>query len=214
MHSLIDFTNNDDIVYWSAITTAHFLLLRAGEFVVTDSSQVVPTISDVNIKKTLDGQEYMTLYINKSKTDQKQEGIVLYCGHASHKVCAVCSMKKNLQLQNQQHGTQSSSHLFRLATGLPVSRENLRLFLTSLLGLLGIPADHYSTHSFRIGGATSAAIAGLKDFEIQLLGRWSSDCYKRYIRSPLNTFIDISKRISTTQDNTYQYASPYQPSDK
>ena len=42
----------------------------------------------------------------------------------------------------------------------------------------------YSSHSFRIGAASAAAAAGIPDWQIQALGRWSSDCYRGYIRLP------------------------------
>ena len=35
-----------------------------------------------------------------------------------------------------------------------------------------------SGRSFRIGGATSASLAGLSDYQIKLIGRWKSDCYR------------------------------------
>ena len=36
------------------------------------------------------------------------------------------------------------------------------------------------THSFHIGGASAALSAGAWDAMIEILGRWSSDCYIRY----------------------------------
>ena len=38
------------------------------------------------------------------------------------------------------------------------------------------------THSFRIGGASAAAVAGLPSFVIQQLGQWKSDAFRRYIQ--------------------------------
>lgn len=35
---------------------------------------------------------------------------------------------------------------------------------------------YYSGHSFWIGAARSASLAGLTDYEIKLLGWWNSDC--------------------------------------
>ena len=61
-----------------------------------------------------------------------------------------------------------------------------------------IDPHQYSGHSFRIGGATSAAVAGLNDYEIKLLRRWSSDCYKCYIRSPLSLFLKVPRQIADT----------------
>jgi integrase len=42
-------------------------------------------------------------------------------------------------------------------------------------------AEGYSGHSLRRGGATAMRSAGLSPEEIQAHGRWTSDCYKRYL---------------------------------
>ena len=39
-------------------------------------------------------------------------------------------------------------------------------------------------HSFCIGAPTSAVLAGVEDSTIQLLGRWWSAAFLRYIRTP------------------------------
>ena len=70
---------------------------------------------------------------------------------------------------------------------------NLMNFVSPLLRLTGLDPHHYSGHSFRIGGATSTAVAGLNDYEIKLLGRWSSDCCRCYIRSPLSLFLKVPR---------------------
>lgn len=42
--------------------------------------------------------------------------------------------------------------------------------------------DSISGHSFRVGGASLRAALGVSHLDIQKLGRWTSDCYKLYIR--------------------------------
>ena len=74
--------------------------------------------------------------------------------------------------------------LFHLSDRHPVSKVSLVSFISYLLHQVGIDPSHYSGHSFRIGGATSASLAGLTDYEIKLLGRWNSDFYQRYTLSP------------------------------
>ena len=57
--------------------------------------------------------------------------------------------------------------------------------LRQVLSLSGLSPIHYSGHSFRIGAATSASCNGVPEHLIQILGRWSSQAYHRYIRSDL-----------------------------
>jgi hypothetical protein len=54
---------------------------------------------------------------------------------------------------------------------------------TLKLGLktIGLPLERFSSHSFRIGAATSAASCGLSDECIMNMGGWKSAAYKLYI---------------------------------
>ena len=54
--------------------------------------------------------------------------------------------------------------------------------LRSTLAMAGLDCSNNSGHSFRIGAATTAVASGLRDATIQILRRWSSESYKRYIR--------------------------------
>ena len=57
--------------------------------------------------------------------------------------------------------------------------------------LCHVTAEHYSSHSFRIGAATAAAAAGVPDWCIQGLGRWLSDCYIRLSSSSTSNMAEI-----------------------
>lgn len=52
--------------------------------------------------------------------------------------------------------------------------------LTHILSL-NIDASQYDRHSFRKGAATVCAKNRLEDNLMKTIGRWSSDCYQRYI---------------------------------
>ena len=66
----------------------------------------------------------------------------------------------------------------------PMSRDHFISLLRQLR--LGYNDNQFSGHSFRIGAATSAAAPGVEDHIIQTLGRWSSNCYIRYIHTDSN----------------------------
>ena len=61
----------------------------------------------------------------------------------------------------------------------------------SAAGLSG----NFSSHSFRIGAATVAAHNGVPDNLIQSLGRWSSDVYQLYIRTPAEALASLSQKL-------------------
>ena len=117
----------------------------------------------------------------------RRQRLTLYTAHSGRSVCAGCAMRKKLALHHRR-GTvdKATTLLFHLSDRRPVSKISLVSFISHLLRQVGIDPFHYSGHSFRIGGATSASLAGLTDYEIKLLGRWDSDFYQRYTRSPFS----------------------------
>ena len=65
-----------------------------------------------------------------------------------------------------------------------------------LLQVAGVDASHYAGHSFQIGAATTVAANGVGDATIQMLGRWQSDSYAHYIRTPQHELIRISRFLA------------------
>ena len=68
----------------------------------------------------------------------------------------------------------------------------------SLLQKSGFNAAHYVGHSYRIGAATTAAAAKLPSWLIKTLGRWTSDCYERYIKIPPVTLYGVSATLTSS----------------
>ena len=82
--------------------------------------------------------------------------------------------------------------LFRFSDGKFLTRESLVYRIRTALGSSGIDASKYSGHSFRSGAATTALEAGISDATIQMLGRWKSDAYRRYIKTPREQLAGLS----------------------
>ena len=89
-----------------------------------------------------------------------------------------------------------ASPLFRFSYGVPLSRPHVTDWLRSILAAAGVQ-DNYSSHSFRIGAATSASAAGIPDSFIRTLGRWSSDAYLVYIRTAQETLRSAASRLAS-----------------
>ena len=68
--------------------------------------------------------------------------------------------------------------LFIFSNGRFLTRRHVAALLVGALG----QDINLNTHSFRIGGASALATANVPAYQIQLLGRWKSDAFLRYIR--------------------------------
>ena len=87
--------------------------------------------------------------------------------------------------------------LFILKNGEPLTRTVVNSNLRELLNQLGYPDKEYAPHSFRIGAATTAAAANLPPWLIKTLGRWRSDCYELYIRTPHSIIESVPKKLAS-----------------
>lgn len=71
---------------------------------------------------------------------------------------------------------------FSMETGAPVPRAFVTKYLRATLQVAGFPADDFSSHSLRLGGATHAMLQGASALQVQKLGRWSSSAFLNYLR--------------------------------
>ena len=83
-----------------------------------------------------------------------------------------------------------------LKNGRRLTRQIFSVTLDGLLEELHFKKEHFNTHSFRIGAATSAKAANMSDTYIQMLGRWKSNAYKLYIQIPPQEIANLSKLLA------------------
>ncbi|CDU22585.1 uncharacterized protein SPSC_01215 [Sporisorium scitamineum] len=118
---------------------------------------------------------FATIHLPSSKTDPFRAGATLTAPAVPLSTCAVLALAVVCQ------GRSSSAPLLVLEGGQPFSRSAFTSVLRRCLQHCGIQPSAYSSHSFRRGAATWAAANGADDETIRVLGRWRSDCFRRYI---------------------------------
>ena len=90
----------------------------------------------------------------------------------------------------------SEGPLFTVSDGHPLTRQQLSSTVQSTLHSAGYIGS-YSGHSFRIGAATTATALGVLDHLNKTPGRWSSDAYNVYIRTPFSSRVHVSRWLVT-----------------
>ena len=83
-------------------------------------------------------------------------GIKLCLGCTESVVCPVKAVLPYLAIRGSTPGS-----LFSLEDGTPLTRVQFKTLLSATLKRAGLDNTKYNTHSFRIGAATSAKMAGL-----------------------------------------------------
>ncbi|KAM3936674.1 uncharacterized protein RB166_018500 [Leptodactylus fuscus] len=119
--------------------------------------------------------------IQRSKTDQEGRGLVVcLCRLVGSAVCPVSCFEAFLQIRSL-----GGVSLLVHADGSCLSKFQFVQVLRKGLGFLGLSSGDFSSHSFRIGAATKAALWGLPEDAIRRIGRWESDRFRLYVRPHL-----------------------------
>ena len=172
------FGRQDDLILSAVLTLAFYGFLRCGEFTVPSGAAYSPprhlSMLDVAFYPSFYNPTYMTVHFKYSKADPFGKGHVVTLHVINTLTCPVRAMKQYLET--------IYSPLFLFADGSALTRCQFIRYLRSLLEKVGLRAELYAGHSFRIGAANMAVAVGLPDWLIQAMGRWSSECYKQYIR--------------------------------
>lgn len=194
-----------DKLAFAAMSLGTFGLLRAGEFVQTNSeNQPVLRLSSIKSFDSLDNviaivtasiQEIQSItrfivHIAQSKSDPFGRGSDITIANP----IAVSAMIRYL-IVRPKHFNLNTPLLVTL-DGTPYSRDQLVLDTRFHLVQCGVrnPTLYYG-HSFRKGGAQSLEEAGVSKAEIQLAGRWNSGAHLLYTTTPMQKQIALSMKM-------------------
>ena len=182
----------DTVMLWAAFTLAFFGFLRVSEFTYS-SAKTFLAVRDVTFIPNIATPTSIQVHIKQSKTDPFRQGTTLVIAKNHSPVCAVTALREYLL---QRDPADPEEPLFMLQNKEPPTRTILNANLRELLNILGYVETEYAPHSFRIGAATTAAAANIPPWLIKTLGRWRSDCYELYIRTPRTIIQSVPKKLA------------------
>ena len=173
----------------AALSLAYFACLRPSEYLYTRGTVQSPTRARITFAEDMAALDFQ---VTRSKTNPRGFTVHLGCSHSP--ICPVCLIRTLFTL----FPAPPSAPLFIAINNQPMSYAYLTNKLHSLLSMIGIHPAPFSLHSLRAGAATTAAAAGCTEDQIQKLGRWSSTCYRRYIRPSRKEQAAIAPLLTTS----------------
>ena len=164
------------IMFKAALLLAFFGFLRCSEYTRTSLNRgFCLRRKDVKVNN-----DHIKVTLRKTKSNQFSSSIVRIYGNGTE-ICPLSAMNEYLNSRNLK----KSSPLFWKGSS-PLTYSSFNAILKQLLTAVGLNPSQYSSHSLRSGAATTAANRGIPSWLIQNLGRWHSDCYKIYVKNPVN----------------------------
>ena len=146
----------------------------------------------------------MQVKIPKSKTDQYRDGASVLVARTNSPTCPVAMLERYYAMASLEQS--SSAYVFRgivstksgerLRKSGKISYTRVRELMLSKIASLGYDASKFGMHSFRAGGATAAANAGIKDRLFKRHGRWRSETAKDgYVKDSIDSRMSVSKSL-------------------
>ena len=186
-------TSEDSILHWAACGLAFFGFLRCSEFTLPSQSEYDASchlsVDDIAIDSA-DSPSLVQVTIKQSKTDPFRKGVKLFLAKTGKEICPVTAILPYMALRGPKKGP-----LFVFKDGCFLTRQRFSTLLRTTLQQAGLDDSKYATHSFRIGTATTAKDTGVSDVHIKMLGRWKSNAYQLYVRTPPEELASLSKQL-------------------
>jgi len=185
----------NNIMLWAACCPALFSFLRVSDFTVPnyesydESSHL--SLKDLSIDSHVNPC-LIKLTIKQSKTDPFRKDINIYLGTTDSSTCPVSGILPYLAARGNWEGP-----VFLTEKGKGLTLQMFSNRIDADLERLQIDLCQYDTHSFCIGAATTAAQAHIPEVHIKMLGRWHSDTYQRYIKTPPQQLAQLSRHLAS-----------------
>jgi hypothetical protein len=166
-----------DHVMFGAMVVGLFALLRASEYV--DKAPYGCSLLRKHISFSSDGQR-ATIHLVRSKTDVFSEGVDVVVYANGSNLCPVSWLRAVMSLAPRKA---PDTPVFQNSLGSPLSYASYQRFIARLCKRANLTGGKaFSTHSLRIGGATSLIALGFDTAVVKLLGRWKSEAFQVYVR--------------------------------
>lgn len=155
--------------------------LRIGEITKTSSSAHHFLLFQNVTLDSLYNKNYIDITIPHFKHSKSNNTTLRICENSSNSLLCPYTLLDYFNLRKHTLGLDPRFSFMDNAT---VSRQFLTQQLNGVLSFCNLNLHRFHIHSFRIGAASTAAILGYSELQIQTMGRWHSSAFKKYFRIP------------------------------
>ena len=178
-------------MYWCACLFAYYGFLRLSEYTNPTVWTHKKSARTLTIKQTSHTKHHVSIKLRKTKTDQSSKGTTIILARNDTQLCPLKAYEKYLSSRGEEKGP-----LFKFENQSYLTPNRFNKFIKNVL-----PAEEdgvFTSHSFRIGAASTAAAQNYPTYVIQQLGRWASENYTKYIKIDHNFRSRISADMAST----------------
>ena len=205
MDRCLDSNNVEHANMRAALALAFQGLLRGAEFAV--DGKFAPTMHITRGDIASISAERLVVMMRPCKNMQHLSGktVPLIVGAGGEYIDAVAEMRNLLRVDPVPADQAHLTPMFRQDTAsggrVALTTRRVREWTSALMAAVNEDPAQYGAHSYRIGGATALFAAGADPVVIRTMGRWSSDCYRLYVRACFSQTLEWSRRCGSTAVN-------------
>lgn len=170
-------SNFESLLFKAAFSIAFFGALRLGEFTAANRN----AFSFLRFSHVQFDVGSVRLFLSRSKSSQVGQWFSL-SSSPNEAICPVFHVRNYLLVRPL-----SNDSFFIHEDLSSLTRYQFSAVLASCLKRLNLSGYQFSSHSFRIGAATTADSIGFSESKVKKVDRWGSNRYKLYVRPSLLT---------------------------
>ena len=186
------------LLTWSVCTLAFHGAFRIHEILEKVEAEFDPDFSllseDVKIKteQKEGGDKFLEVKLKCPKESKAGKAVILEIFETKGTLCTIKAFERWAGRTQLEPGLP----LFRDELGIPLTGTKLNKWLKRLLeDTIDYKIGKFSSHSFRIGLATTLGNRGYSNEDIKEAGRWKSNTYEIYMKLPRNKRVSVAKKI-------------------
>ena len=184
----------------AAVALAFQGLLRGAEFAV--DGKFKPKLHMTRADLVNITAERLVVMMRPCKNMQHLN-VPLIIGGGGAYIDAVAEITNLIALDPVAAADAATTPLFRMGScgveRTAMTTRQLDVITKMLVSSIGENTAQFGTHSYRIGGATALFAAGADQTVIRTMGRWSSDCYRLYVRACFGQTLEWSRRCGSQE---------------